>query len=131
MCLIRLLVENRPRRVSLEPHALVSNLGCLNVSQLLFYPFVTCVRHRLHDLSQASLVGGHQQPCQCPLKRAGGLDSTQGLDGADEGLALGYDTVGKIGDGHLKIPATRFGSGAGVGDRPAAHNLGAHDSLFV
>jgi hypothetical protein len=46
--------------------------------------------------------------------QAARLDGAQGLDGADERAALGYDAVGGIGDGHLKIPATRFGSGGGV-----------------
>jgi hypothetical protein len=58
------------------------------------------------------------------LKRAGRLVSAHGLDGADEGTALGDEVVGRIGDGRLKIPATRFGSGGGLGDRPADHNLG-------
>ena len=32
---------------------------------------------------------------------------------------MGYDAIGGIGDGHLKIPATRFESPSGVGNRPA------------
>jgi hypothetical protein len=66
-----------------------------------------------------------QQAGQCPLKRAGGLDGAQGLDGTDEGAALSHDAGSGIGDGHLKIPTTWFGSGGGVGDRPADHDLGA------
>jgi hypothetical protein len=52
--------------------------------------------HDLHDGPQSALVGCHQQTGQCALKRAGGLDGAQGLDGADEGLALSYDAVGEI-----------------------------------
>jgi hypothetical protein len=63
------------------------------------------------------------KPIENAISGTGGLDSAQGLDGADEGAALGYDVVGGIGDGHLKIPATRFGSGGGVGDRPCDHDL--------
>jgi len=44
----------------------------------------------LHDTTQPVLVGSHQQTGECSLKRAGGLDGTQGLDGADEGAVLGY-----------------------------------------
>jgi hypothetical protein len=62
-----------------------------------------------------------------PLKRAARLDGAPGLDGADEG----YDTFGGIGDGHLKIPATRFGSGGGVGDRSAAHDLGGNSFVCI
>ena len=51
------------------------------------------------------------------------LDDAQRLDGTDEGAALGYGAVGEFVVGHWKIPATRFGSGAGVSDRPAGHNL--------
>jgi hypothetical protein len=58
------------------------------------------------------------KPIENAISGTGGLDSAQGLDGADEGAALGYDAVGGIGDGHLKIPATRFGSGGGVGAPP-------------
>jgi len=76
-----------------------------------------------HDTTQSALVGGHQEAGQCSLKRAGGLDGAQGLDGADKGAALEYDAVGEFGDGHLKIPAIRFGSGGGVGDRPSDHDL--------
>jgi hypothetical protein len=83
----------------------------------------------LHDGPQTALLGGHQQAGQCTLKRAGGLDSAQGLDGADEGTALGYDAVGGIGDGHLKIPATQFGSSDRVGDRPAYGKLGRQFNL--
>ena len=50
----------------------------------------------LHDTTQSALVGGHQQAGQCPLKRAGGLDGAQGLDGADECAALEYDAVGRV-----------------------------------
>jgi hypothetical protein len=81
-------------------------------------------RTNLHELLESALVGGHRQPGQCALKRAGGLGGAQGLDVTDEGAALGYDAVGEFGVGHLKIPATRFESGGGVGDRPADHNLG-------
>jgi hypothetical protein len=30
------------------------------------------------------------------LKRASGLDGAQGLNGVDEGAALGYDAVGEV-----------------------------------
>ena len=46
------------------------------------------------DATQMALAGGHRRAGQCALKPAGGLDSAQGLDGADEGAALGYDAVG-------------------------------------
>jgi len=42
--------------------------------------------------------------------------------GRERGLGV-YDAVDEFGVGHLKIPATRFGSGGGLSDRPAAHNL--------
>jgi len=39
-----------------------------------------------------------EQPRQCPLKRASGLDGAQGLDSADEGAALGYEVVVRFSD---------------------------------
>jgi hypothetical protein len=44
----------------------------------------------------SALVGGHRQAGQYPLKRAGGLDGAQGLDGADEGAALAEYAVGEV-----------------------------------
>jgi hypothetical protein len=46
---------------------------------LLAYPS----RRSRHDGPQSALVGGHQQAGQCSFKRAGGLDSAHGLDGAE------------------------------------------------
>ena len=69
-------------------------------------------------------VASPGKPIENAISGTDGLDGAQNLDGANESTALGYDAVGGIGDGHLKIPATRFGSGGGVGDRPADHNLG-------
>jgi hypothetical protein len=55
---------------------------------LLAYPG----RRSRHDGARPTLVGGHQQAGQRPLKRTGGLD------GADESAGLGYDAVG-VGEG--------------------------------
>jgi hypothetical protein len=71
------------------------------------------------------------KPIEDAISGTGGLDGAQGLDGADEGVALGYDAVSGIRDGHLKIAATRFGSGDGVGDRPADHDLAAAPPLVT
>jgi len=60
------------------------------------YLFAHPSGHDLHDGPQAALVGSDQQASQCTLERAGGLDGAQGLDGADEGTALGYDAVGLL-----------------------------------
>ncbi|HUS84123.1 MAG TPA: hypothetical protein VMX56_03190 [Anaerolineales bacterium] len=62
---------------------------------------------------------GQQQTGQCPLKRAGGLDGAEDIDGADEGLALSEDAVGEVGD------FTHFSKGYNPSAAPVIQRLPA------
>ena len=50
-------------------------------------------QHR-HDCPQPLVMGRLEQPGYLALKPAAWLNRAQGLDCANEGLALGYDAVG-------------------------------------
>jgi len=45
-------------------------------------------------------VASPGKPIENAISGTGGLDGAQGLDGVDEGTALGYDAIHSDGTGH-------------------------------
>jgi len=59
-------------------------------------------------------VASPGKPIENAISGTGGLDGAQGLDGVDEGAALGYDAVGEVRviTAHWGV---RYGSGVAAG----------------